>query len=226
MPDSVRLAVFDCEGTLVDSQYSIIAAMQSAFRRVGLAAPGGDAIRRIIGLPLATAARLLATDITEPVSETLCQEYSRVWQDMRRSGRLEEPLYTGTVPALDALRGDGWQLGVATGKSHGGLLASLQKYDILDRFATLQTADRSRGKPHPEMLLKAMQETGAVPERTLMIGDTTFDMEMARQVHVVAIGVSWGYHDAAALQQAGAVAVLSGFQELRETIQRIERNWE
>ena len=105
-------------------------------------------------------------------------------------------------------------LGVATGKSFRGLVGTLEKHAVLDRFSTLQTADRARGKPHPEMLLKAMEETGANPASTVMIGDTTFDMEMAVNAGVMAIGVAWGYHETEELERAGAARVIGDFSEL------------
>jgi len=123
-------------------------------------------------------------------------------------------LYEGTLDVLKKLALAGWTLSVATGKSMRGLLETLEKNEILSRFSTLQTADRARGKPHPDMLERAMRETGAPPEKTVMIGDTTFDMEMAVNAGVPAVGVAWGYHDSDELKLAGARTVVKNYSEL------------
>lgn len=218
MSDTVRLAVFDCDGTLVDSQHSIIGAMHAAFDAEGLARPDDNAIRRVVGLPLLDAIHRLAPDASSDTLETLRAGYSAAWQAMRAEGELDEPLYPGTVEVLARFARAGWILGVATGKSHRGLVGTLERHGVLERFVTLQTADRARGKPHPEMLLKAMAETGADPDSTVMIGDTTFDMEMARHAGVMAIGVRWGYHEADELERAGAERVIGDYSELPELL--------
>ena len=221
MTEAIRLAVFDCDGTLVDSQHSIIAAMGAAFERHDLARPTDDAVRRVVGLPLVDAIVRLGIQVPAELVEPLREEYSRAWQTMRQNGGLDEPLYPGTVEALADLGDRNWTRGVATGKSHRGLVGTLEKHNVLERFATLQTADRARGKPHPEMLYKAMEETGAAPERTVMIGDTTFDMEMARQAGVMAIGVAWGYHDKEELEGAGAETVIAAYGDLPGILNRM-----
>lgn len=221
MPEAIRLAVFDCDGTLVDSQHSIIAAMHAAFDRRGVPRATDEAIRRVVGLPLFDAISVLAPDCSPDMIEIMRGDYSTAWQEMRSQGGLDEPLYPGTVEVLDQLADADWLLGVATGKSHRGLVGTLEKHDVLDRFITLQTADRARGKPHPEMLFNAMNEAGAEASHTAMIGDTTFDMEMAHHAGVMAIGVAWGYHDVGELEQAGAKAIISGFGELAGILQRM-----
>jgi len=212
--ESIRLAVFDCDGTLVDSQHSIIAAMHAAFDAQSMPRAEEEAIRRVVGLPLLDAIALLAPGTSEAMLETLRAGYGSAWQAMRLNGGLDEPLYPGTVEVLAGLEKEDWLLGVATGKSHRGLVGTLEKHDVLERFSTLQTADRARGKPHPEMLYKAMRETGAAAADTVMVGDTTFDMEMARQAGVLAVGVAWGYHQSEELEQAGAETVIADFGEL------------
>ena len=117
-----------------------------------------------------------------------------------------------------ALDGDGWLLGVATGKSDRGLNLCLAHHDLAHHFVTLQTADRHPSKPHPSMLLQAMAEAGAVPETTVMIGDTHFDIDMGLAAGTRAIGVGWGYHAPAELVQAGAHAVAMDSDELRRHI--------
>jgi len=188
--------------------------MHAAFDGEGLARADDQAIRRIVGLPLLTAIRLLAPGVDDVVLGRLRDGYSAAWQVMRQNGELDESLYPGTKEVIQSLSSSGWVLGVATGKSHRGLVGTLENHNVLSHFATLQTADRARGKPDPEMLEKAMIETGAVIETTVMIGDTTFDMDMARNAGVMAIGVQWGYHETEELERAGAVRVIGDFSEL------------
>lgn len=217
----VKLAVFDCDGTLVDSQHSIIASMNAGFDSLGLPHAERNAIRRVVGLPLLTAIQQLLPDASTDVVEQVRAGYGQAWHHLRETDGLDEPLFPGLVSTLDRLEHDGWLLGVATGKSRRGLDGTLESHAILERFVTLQTADRARGKPHPEMLLNAMAETGAEPAETVMIGDTTFDIEMARNAGVIAIGVSWGYHEVEELQLAGAAKVIDTFDELAETLGQI-----
>ena len=122
---------------------------------------------------------------------------------------------------MEVLEAAGWVLGVATGKSRRGLLMTLETHRLTDRFQTLQTADSGPGKPNPDMLLNAMREIGAGPDATVMIGDTTFDMEMAKRAGTMALGVSWGYHPVKHLYSAGAQAVIGEFRDLPETIETL-----
>jgi phosphoglycolate phosphatase len=202
---STRLAVFDCDGTLVDSQANICRAMAAAYAALGLPAPPPAAIRGIVGLSLVEAVAMLSPDAGPSRHEELAAAYKQAFWRMRADATLDpEPLYDGIVALLDALAADGWQLGVATGKSDRGLALLLAHHGLADRFVTLQTADRHPSKPHPAMLEAAMAEAGADPHMTVMIGDTSYDMAMARAAGVRAIGVTWGYHDEAALRAGGA----------------------
>ena len=142
------------------------------------------------------------------------EAYAEVFHAMRLDGQVTDPLFLGAREAIDAVERAGWLLGLATGKSHRGLIATLERHDLVERFVTLQTADRAAGKPNPEMLLNAMAETGAPSASTVMIGDTTYDMEMARNAGTLAIGVAWGYHEADELRDAGAHVVIGAFSEL------------
>ncbi len=209
-----RLAVFDCDGTLVDSQHAIVATMVIAFGAHGLPDPSAEAIRRTIGLPLQQGIARLAPAETPEVHADLADTYRDSAQRNYADGTHEAPLFPGVAEVLDVLSAAGVLLGVATGKGLRGLTATLSDHALNDRFVTLQTADSARGKPHPEMLLRAMSETGARPAHTVMIGDTVYDVEMARNAGVAAIGVSWGYHSAAELREAGAALVIDDFSEL------------
>lgn len=208
------LAVFDCDGTLVDSQSAIVGAMESAFTSCGLARPAAAAVRRVIGLSLDQAIAALLPDAARPEIERLTRLYCAAFAEQREAGHHEDPLYPGVREALDALEQVGWLFGVATGKSTRGLLATLERHGLSRRFVTLQTPDTCRGKPDPHMVECAMAAVGALPARTLVIGDTIYDIGMARSAGAHAIGVSWGYHVAAELTAAGAHRVLDSFHEL------------
>ena len=199
-----RLALFDCDGTLVDSQAMICRAMEECFAGAGLERPDPGRTRRVVGLSLVEAMEAMLPAAERHLHVALAEDYKRAFQRMRGSGSVEEPLYEGMVQLIEELEKDGWLLGVATGKSDRGLRLCLEGHGLSRRFVTLQTADRHPSKPHPSMIEQAMAEAGAAPETTMMIGDTSYDMAMARAARVRAIGVAWGYHDAQELLAAGA----------------------
>jgi phosphoglycolate phosphatase len=205
----MRLAVFDCDGTLVDGQADVCWAMERAFTRAGLAAPDNQAVRRIVGLSLPAAVRSLAPALSEDQNRAVTEFYRASFRARREEGLLDEPLYDGIADLLRDLHASGWSLAVATGKSDRGLAACLATHGIADLFVSLQTADRHPSKPHPAMLEAAMFEAGALPGQAVMIGDTSFDMVMARSIGVTAIGVDWGYHDASELRASGAARVVA-----------------
>jgi phosphoglycolate phosphatase len=215
---SVRLAVFDCDGTLVDGQASICEAMDSGFAAAGLPAPDHHDVRRIVGLSLPQAIRLLAPEAAQADQAQIVEGYKQAFRASRSQGRLQEPLFAGMAELIADLRRDGWLLAVATGKSDRGLQSCLAVHGISDHFVSLQTADRHPSKPHPAMLQAAMADALARPENTVMIGDTSFDMDMARAGNVRAIGVDWGYHTVAELRTAGAVAVATSTRHLGELL--------
>lgn len=215
---SIRLAVFDCDGTLIDGQAAVCEAMCQGFETVGLPVPSDHEIRRIVGLSLPIAIRHLAPE-AEPEQHTLAVEaYRAAFFEARQAGLVHEPLYDGIRELLDTLRGNGWELGVATGKTMRGLNGSLGMHGIADLFSTLQTSDLHPSKPDPAMLGAAMAETLAMPEHTVMIGDTAYDMEMARAAGVRAIGVAWGYHAPDELYAAGADDVADDPDHLEELL--------
>ena len=214
MHDHVRLVVFDCDGTLVDSQHHIVASMTAAFRARGLAEPAPAAILTLVGLPPEVMAAALLPARPAAEHHAVAAGYRQAFFTLRQRPDHREPLYPGTVAVLDRLEAGGFLLGIATGKSRRGLDATLGAHGLLERFATVQTADGARGKPHPEMLERAMTAVGAEPATTLLVGDTTFDMQMARSAGVQAIGVAWGYHPVEALAEAGAHSVIEEFASL------------
>jgi len=196
-----RLAIFDCDGTLVDSGGSIDRALRSTFDTHGIDCPPRSVTRRVIGLSLDEAFAMLAPEADHAA---LSSTYRDAFIAMRGAGVVEEPLYDGIIAALDALLVNGWKLGVATGKSDRGLAHCLRAHGITDRFVTLQTSDRHPSKPHPAMVIAAMAEAGSAPDETVFIGDTSWDMGAARAAGCGALGAGWGYHDEDELRGSGA----------------------
>lgn len=202
-----RLALFDCDGTLVDSGATIHRALVMTFAEAGLPVPAAKQSRRVIGLSLTEAMAALLPELDAADHFTLAESYKRQFFGLRGAGEVEEPLFDGIIELLDRLEGDGWLLGVATGKSDRGLKHCLDLHGIHARFVSLQTADRHPSKPHPAMALQAIAEAGASPETTFVVGDTSFDMGMAAAAGALPIGAGWGYHDADELLRAGAAGV-------------------
>ncbi|MDD7910649.1 HAD-IA family hydrolase [Pseudovibrio exalbescens] len=216
------LVVFDCDGTLVDSQHTIIHGLEVGFEAVGLPMPDRHTALSIVGLSLEPAFLHLVGEENAHLVPTMCDAY-RTSKIARREGGFDhDPLYPGTREVLDALSArEDVLLGVATGKHSRGVAHMVEVHDLHGKFITVQTADKAPSKPHPGMLMQAMSETGAQPERTVMIGDTSFDMEMARNARVHAIGVSWGYHVPRELERAGARRVIDAFPQLLPALDEV-----
>jgi phosphoglycolate phosphatase len=202
-----RLAIFDCDGTLVDSGATIVRAVAETFDAHGLPVPPPRECRRVIGLSLSEAIGTLVPDASGAEQALLIDTYKSKFFQARLEGRVEEPLFDGIAELLDALEADGWLLAVATGKSDRGLGHCLDCHGWSTRFVSLQTGDRHPSKPHPSMVLLAMADARAAPETTIVIGDTTYDMGMAAAAGTAGIGAGWGYHDEGELLAAGAFAV-------------------
>lgn len=190
-----RLAVFDLDGTLVDSRRSIGEAMAQAFATLDLPPPAYDATRRIVGLSLEPALQTLAPELDRDRWPELAAAYKNAFVRNREAGILE-PMYDGARDTIGRLHAEGWLLGVATGKSRRGIDHVFSHHDIGHLFACAFCADDGPGKPDPHMLRLNMEALDVPPGRTVMIGDTTFDMEMARAAGAHALGVSWGFHTA------------------------------
>jgi phosphoglycolate phosphatase len=214
----IKLCVFDCDGTLVDSERSIVTRMCTAFSAHGFPLPTGDAVRRVVGLSLAEAVARLLPAGSEHECIRVCGSYREAVAAMRLDGALLEPLYPGVLEGLQALEDEGWCLGLATGRSHRSTIATLAAHGLEHRFVTLQTADKAAGKPSPQMMIQAMTEAGAGPRATVMVGDTTYDMMMARNAGALALAVTWGYHEKSELEASGADAVVEEFGAIASTI--------
>jgi len=202
-----RLALFDCDGTLIDGQASICEAMEAAFAAHGLAPPPRGVVRRAVGLSLPVAVRRLLPEADGTLHEAIVDSYKQAFRAARSEGRLSQPLIPGIRELLESLLGAGWVLGVATGMSDRGLAHVLEINELGSLFSTLQTADRHPSKPHPSMAETALLETGADASGAVMIGDTVFDIEMAVNAGMRSLGVDWGYHPSEDLLAAGAELV-------------------
>lgn len=217
----LRLVIFDVDGTLVDSQADILRAMGEAFGALELPSPPRDAVLSIVGLSLPQAIAQLAPD-QDPVTQArIVTAYKDAYASHRRMGATS-PLYPGVADTLAALNArETWLLGVATGKSRRGLTALLDAHGMQHTFITEQVSDFHPSKPHPAMLHAALRDTGLDADQAVMVGDTSFDMEMARAAGIFAIGVSWGYHPRTRLGAADVIiddmTVLPGL---------LEQHWE
>jgi len=216
----VKLAVFDCDGTLVDGQADVLWAMNRAFELARLPLPDAGQVRRMVGLSLPVAIRELAPQAEHSVQLEVTENYKTAFRTRREAGLLHEPLYEGIAELLRDLHAKGWSLAVATGKSDRGLTACLAAHGLSDLFISLQTADRHPSKPHPAMLEAALFEADMQPAEAVMIGDTSFDMQMARAARVRAIGVAWGYHPPEELTATGADYVARTVTDLRAELDR------
>lgn len=217
-----RLVVFDCDGTLIDSQHMIVAAMAHAFEAHGLAALPRAQVLSIVGLSLDEALFALIPDEAADKRRLVMQGYKDAFFHLRDRPDLAEPLFPGTRQVIEALAAQpDTLLGIATGKSQKGLRHMLEMHDLAHHFVTLQTADDAPSKPHPAMLEQAMREAGVETVDTVLVGDTTYDILMAVNAGAMPVGVDWGYHAASELGQAGAVRVLSHFDELLPTLDEL-----
>lgn len=209
-----RLAIFDCDGTLVDSQANICLAMEHAFSEAGIIPPSRHATRRIVGLSLVEAMRVLLPEGEDTLHRDMAERYKASYLVLRNNGLEHEPLYDGIAGLLSSMDEGGWLLGVATGKSDRGLERCLDHHGIRGLFVTLQTADRHPSKPHPSMVYQALADTGADAANAVVIGDTVYDIHMGRAAGARTIGVNWGYHPVDELRGAGADAIAESIDEL------------
>lgn len=218
----MRLILFDCDGTIVDSQHAISAAMEAAFIAHGLAVPERSRVVEVVGLSLVSAVRELIPDREPELIDSIAETYKEAFGRLRRQATHEEPMFPLARETIHALAATpGVVLGIATGKSRRGVDAIIERENLHRLFETIQTADHHPSKPDPSMVHRAMSETGALPEQTVVIGDTTYDMLMALNARAKAIGVTWGYHPRSALGASGAHALINSYSELPATIDRV-----
>lgn len=212
MSTDLRLVIFDVDGTLVDSQGDILAAMAAAFAAAGLEVPSRREVLGIVGLSLDVAIPRLAPEADHP---KMVQAYKDAYAALRiKTGAAQSsPLYPGAHEALMRLNArPDVVLGIATGKSKRGLDKLIEGHSLEGIFVTQQVADFHPSKPHPSMIHQAMRDTGVDADQSVMIGDTSFDMEMAAAAGVYGLGVNWGYHPVSAL--TAAREILTDFSAL------------
>ncbi len=213
----MKLVLFDVDGTLVDSQNIIVAAQRMAFAAYGLEPPSREMSLSIVGLSLIEAFTVLVGP-KAPV-EGLAAAYKDAFATLRQDPAHAEPLFPGAGDCLDRLsRREDVLLGIATGKSRRGVSHLLERHGWNAIFATIQTADDAPSKPHPAMILQAMEELGVAPHETVMVGDSSYDMAMARAAGVLPVGVSWGFQPVAALKEAGAGHIVHSYAELEPVL--------
>ncbi|MBZ4021146.1 HAD family hydrolase [Rhodobacter sp. TJ_12] len=213
----MKLALFDVDGTLSDSQAHILAAMTQAFAGQGLAVPSRERVLSIVGLSLPIAIAQLAPAQDAATQAALVEGYKQSYFTGRAAS--PAPLYPGAKDCCLRLAArEDMLLGMATGKSRRGVDALIAHHGLGGLFVTQQVADDNPSKPHPAMVLAALREAGVEPSDAVMIGDTTYDVNMAHAAGVTAIGVSWGYHPVADLVAAGAERIVTSFAELEAAI--------
>ena len=216
MSTPLRLVIFDVDGTLVDSQADILAAMAVAFEIGGYPLPSRAEVLEMVGLSLDVIFPLLVPQADAATHARMVEGYKSAYMALRAKVGVAQssPLYPGALEALQALHAmPEVLLGVATGKSRRGLDKLIEGHGLQGMFVTQQSADFHPSKPHPAMVLAALSETGVEARDAVMVGDTSFDMEMAADAGVAGIGVSWGYHDSARLQ-GPAQCVIDDFAAL------------
>ena len=215
----LRLAIWDMDGTIVDSRDVIQRAMVRAFETAGLAPPEYENTRRVVGLGLYEGCRILAPpDISEGRLSQLVEAYRGAFRTLRSEPDFHEPLYDGALECLEALRDEGWLIAMATGKSRAGIRSLFDTHTLEHFFDTIWCADDGPGKPHPFMVEQAMYALGAQPEASLMIGDAIHDIAMGRAAGVRTYGVSWGFGAAEELEEAGAHEIHDDFDTLRTSL--------
>ncbi len=212
MAKRFELLVFDWDGTLMDSAAAIVAAIQAACRDLGVEAPPDERARHVIGLGLGDALRHAVPNLPEARYPQMVERYR--YHYLSRDHELT--LFAGAGELVAELAADGFMLAVATGKSRLGLDRALKVSGLGPYFHDSRCADECHSKPHPQMLEELMAAFAVAPERTLMIGDTTHDLQMAKNAGVAALAVDYGAHPAAALDALEPLARLQAVEELRQ----------
>jgi phosphoglycolate phosphatase len=217
---SALLAVFDGDGTLVDSREAIFRVARQASAEAGLPDPTYDQVRRMVGLSLPQALHSLAPRLTDRELAEFVRLYQTAFIAIHAQPGYAEPLYEGAEDTLRRLKRTGWRLAIATGKSRRGVERWMKRDGWSELFASTHCADDGPGKPDPAMLQAAIREAGTTPRRTVMIGDASHDMLMATAAGVRPQGVAWGFNTAEEILAAGAVHVAADFADLDAELDR------
>ncbi len=213
----MRLIVFDCDGTLVDSQKSIMRGIETAWQSLGKSPPKLSEVLKIIGLPLKQAIETLCPLATAPEVDKMCKAYMDTFKTNEVKSD-EEMLYTHVIETLNILNNKDTILAIITGKSKKGLDKVIERQGFKKLFSITKSADCGPGKPNPKVLFDVIDEAAVEINNVVMIGDTTFDIEMGKNANVKTIGVSFGYHTIAELNGVGADIVVDKFSEIPNAI--------
>jgi phosphoglycolate phosphatase len=213
----VKLVIFDFDGTLVDSRKLIIESNRVVFGQFGFAMPSEDESLSLVGMSLELVLQRLAGP-DAPV-ERMVATYKRLLPLLRADAAYAEVPFDGAADLLAALaEHHDVRLGIATGHIYHAIAPALERFGWQSHFCTVQTADKAPSKPHPGMVLQALSEANVTAADAIMIGDTAFDIEMARVAGVRGVAVSWGYHPPDRLYDAGAARVVNNMSELRDCL--------
>ncbi|WP_300395736.1 HAD-IA family hydrolase [Henriciella sp.] len=215
---TLKLAIWDMDGTIVDSREVIQTAMCRAFGMCGLPEPAYEETRKIVGLGLDEACRTLAPDYDDLPG--LVEAYRQAFIARRTEKGFREPLYEGAIETLERLANDNWLIAMATGKSHRGIRAIFEMHPLEQYFDTIWCADDGPGKPHPFMVEQCMGTLGCEPNQSLIIGDAIHDIAMGRNAGIHTMGVSWGFGRTEELDAAGAHEVHHDFRSLGDGLQK------
>lgn len=216
MAKRFELIVFDWDGTLLDSAGAIVACIQAAAVDLGLAPPSEDRARHVIGLGLSEALRHALPELGQERHMELADRYRHHY--LSRDHEL--PLFQGAAELVRSLAADGYLLAVATGKSRKGLDRAFATSGLREYFHASRCADECHSKPHPQMLEELMAEFGVSPGLTLMIGDTTHDLQMARNAGVGALAVSYGAHPRDVLEDLSPLHCAASTAELADWLRQ------
>ena len=218
----MKLVIFDCDGTIVDSQAGIVLSMDHAFRSLHMTPPTRAATLSVVGLSLPEAFSVLAPEAEYETRRELAEKYKNAFRELDHDPSDSEGLFPDCKRIIAELAArEDLILGIATGKSRRGVDRLIGNEGWEGVFATIQTADDHPSKPHPSMIQRAMLETGIAPADTIMVGDTTYDVEMARAANVGAIGVTWGYHLRDELEDAGAHVIIDDYCALPASLDQM-----
>ena len=221
MSEDLKLALFDYDGTLVDSAIMIVKGAIEAFRMCGLPDPDPQKIRENIGKPLAIALDEYMPSGFNVTPEQISDAYRSWYAEQGRLGLQNEPLYPGLVDLLHELKNRSWLVGVATNKSRIALANGLAKHNLSKIFDITLSTDENIPKPNPAMAIKAMNDLGVKKERCVMIGDTINDIGMGVNADIVSIGVTWGYNSRELLSSAGANYLVKDSIELSKLLKTL-----
>lgn len=216
MPSSV--VIVDCDGTLVDSPGHIASVFNRTIVEFGYAPLAPEVVYQVIGLSLDEALHRLLPACDDDHRERIIHAYRAHYAE---DGSGKNPLYDGAREFLDGVRAEGRWLAMATGKSRSGALRVVAEHGLSSYFAAIKTGDLCRPKPHPDMLLQILDELGLAPERAVMVGDTTFDIDMAHAAGIQAVGVTCGAHGCDDLEQAGAALIVPRLADLAPHLSRL-----